>query len=119
MVATYTGLIQKFHMKRVIIILGMIDQTLKFIIVMRAHIFLTHLKKGLSNMALSQTGTILKHLKEHGSMTNADMWNRRIQRGSERIRELKKEGHLIITNHVDGPLWEYVYNGHVDDKESK
>jgi len=67
-------------------------------------------------MAISQTGQILKHLKEHGSMSNTDMWNRRIQRGSERIRELKKEGHIIVSNHVKGSLWEYVYMGHVDDK---
>ena len=68
---------------------------------------------------MTQAGIILKHLKEHGSMTNADMWNRRIQRGSERIRELKSEGHIIITNHVKGPLWEYVYKGHPDDKKKK
>lgn len=68
---------------------------------------------------ISQTAQILKYLKEHGSMTNADMWNRRIQRGSERIRELKKEGHIIVTNHVKGSLWEYVYMGHPDDKPKK
>lgn len=68
---------------------------------------------------VTQTGIILKHLKEHGSMTNADMWNRRIQRGSERIRELKAEGHIIVTNHVKGPLWEYVYMGHPDDKKKR
>lgn len=65
---------------------------------------------------LSQTGEILKYLKEHGSMTNTDMWNRRIQRGSERIRELKREGYIIVTNHVKGPLWEYIYKGHEDDE---
>lgn len=64
---------------------------------------------------ISQTGQILKYLKEHGSMTNTDMWNRRIQRGSERIRELKSEGHIIVSNHVEGPLWEYIYKGHVDN----
>lgn len=68
---------------------------------------------------ISQTGQILKHLKEHGSMTNTDMWNRRIQRGSERIRELKKEGYIIVSNHVKGPLWEYVYKGHIDDEPEK
>ena len=68
---------------------------------------------------LSQTGQILKYLKENGSMTNVDMWNRRIHRGSERIRELKKEGHVIVTSHVGGSLWQYVYMGHEDDKEKK
>ena len=68
---------------------------------------------------ISQTGQILKHLKEKGSMTNTDMWNRRIQRGSERIRELKKEGYIIVSNHVKGPLWEYVYKGHIDDEPKK
>lgn len=65
---------------------------------------------------ITQTGVILKHLKKHGSMTNADMWSRRIQRGSERIRELKREGHIIVTTHVKGSLWEYVYMGHVDEE---
>lgn len=65
----------------------------------------------------SHTAQILKHLKEHGSMTNTDMWNRRIQRGSERIRELKREGHIIISNHVKGSLWEYIYMG--EESETK
>lgn len=64
---------------------------------------------------LSQTAIILNYLKKYGSMTNADMWNRRIQRGSERIRELKAEGHIIVTNHVKGSLWEYIYKGHEDE----
>jgi len=66
---------------------------------------------------LSQTAQILKYLKEHGSITNADMWNRKIQRGSERIRELKAEGHIIVSNHVKGPLWEYIYKGHEEDEK--
>lgn len=68
---------------------------------------------------ISQTAQILNYLKKHGSMTNTDMWNRRIQRGSERIRELKKEGYIIVSNHVKGPLWEYIYKGHKDEAEEK
>lgn len=73
----------------------------------------------LKETKLSQTGQILKHLKENGSMTNTDMWNRRIQRGSERIRELKREGYIIISNHVKGPLWEYIYMGHEDEVKKR
>jgi hypothetical protein len=63
---------------------------------------------------LSQTGRILKHLKEHGKISNAEMWNMHIQRGSERIRELKREGHVIRTIHVKGPVWVYMYDGEAD-----
>lgn len=64
---------------------------------------------------MSQTGRILKQLKEVGHITNVEMWNMNIQRGSERIRELKKEGHLITSARLSGPKWIYVYKGHIDD----
>ena len=65
---------------------------------------------------LSQTARILKLLKANGQISNIDMWNMRIQRGSERIRELKSEGHLISSVHDKGPRWVYYYRGHVDDE---
>ena len=64
---------------------------------------------------MSQTGRILKHLKEHGHITNVEMWNMNIQRGSERIRELKKEGYLITSTQYSKTVWAYVYKGHIDD----
>ena len=66
---------------------------------------------------MTQTGRILKRLKENGKITNADMWNMRIQRGSERIRELKREGHKIVSVQNNKTLWTYVYMGHEDEEE--
>mgnify|MGYP003511850019 CR=1 FL=1 len=66
---------------------------------------------------LTQTAKILKRLKENGKITNADLWNMRIQRGSERIRELKSEGHIIKSVQNNKTLWTYVYMGHEDEEE--
>lgn len=66
-------------------------------------------------MKTSQTSMILKQLKEVGHITNVEMWNMNIQRGSERIRELKKEGYLITSARLSGPKWIYVFKGHIDD----
>ena len=66
---------------------------------------------------LTQTAKILKLLKENGKITNADMWNMRIQRGSERIRELKREGHKIVSVQNNRTLWTYVYMKHEDEEE--
>ena len=67
---------------------------------------------------LTQTAKILKLLKENGEITNADMWDMRIQRGSERVRELKREGHKIVSVQNSKTLWTYVYMGHEDDEDS-
>ena len=64
---------------------------------------------------LSQTARILKHLKANGQISNTEMWNMRIQRGSERIRELRAEGHLITSVHDKGPRWVYIYRGTAED----
>ncbi|MBJ8343974.1 helix-turn-helix domain-containing protein [Antrihabitans sp. YC2-6] len=59
----------------------------------------------------TQTGRILKILQKDGEITNAQMWRMKIQRGSERIRELKAEGHVIRSIHLKGPYWIYMYDG--------
>lgn len=66
---------------------------------------------------MTQTGRILKRLKENGKITNVEMWNMRIQRGSERIRELKSEGHIIRSVQLNRTTWVYVYDGHKDKEE--
>lgn len=65
----------------------------------------------------SQARRILKFLKLKGRITNVEMVRMRILRGSERIRELKADGYIIVTNHVKGGIWEYVYKGHEDDDD--
>lgn len=64
----------------------------------------------------SQTKRILKFLKLKGRITNVEMVRMRILRGSERIRELKKDGYIIVSHHINGGLWEYVFKGHEDDE---
>lgn len=64
----------------------------------------------------SQAKRILKFLKLKGRITNVEMVRMRILRGSERIRELKKDGYIIVSHHLTGGLWEYVYKGHEDDE---
>lgn len=64
----------------------------------------------------SQCARILRHLKKHGKMTNIEMWNMRIQRGSERIRNLKSEGYLINSIKLDRTTWVYVYCGHESEQ---
>jgi hypothetical protein len=63
----------------------------------------------------SQAQKILKVLKDKGRITNVEIIKMYILRGSERIRELKKDGYRIVTHHVKGGIWEYVYMGHEDD----
>ena len=67
---------------------------------------------------LTQTAKILKLLKENGKITNADLWNMRIQRGSERVRELKREGYIIKSVQNSKTLWTYVYMGHEDEEDN-
>lgn len=64
----------------------------------------------------SHAKRILKVLKAKGRITNVEMYNMYIHRGSERIRELKADGYRIVSHHVKGPLWEYVFKGHEDDE---
>lgn len=59
----------------------------------------------------SQTARILDRLKTKGRVTNAEL-NHIAFRYSARIAELRKEGHIIVTNRKgnDG-LFEYIYKG--------
>lgn len=70
---------------------------------------------GFFDRRISQTGRILKHLQKHRQISNVQMWNMHIQRGSERIRELKSEGYIIVSEHIKGALWVYRFGGHKDD----
>lgn len=60
----------------------------------------------------SQCGRILRHLKEHGKITNIELvQNFHILRASERVRELRSEGHLIRSIRESNTVWVYVYEG--------
>lgn len=61
---------------------------------------------------VTQTARILKILEQRGRISNYELWNMHIQRGSERIRELKSEGHQIVGVRDKGSLYWYVYKGH-------
>lgn len=63
----------------------------------------------------SQCGRLLKHLKKHRRITNRQLINMGIFRGSARIKDLRDEGWLITSNQVHGGLWEFVLTGHQDD----
>lgn len=67
----------------------------------------------------SQAKRILRTLKAKGRITNVEIIDMHILRGSERIRELKGDGYRIVTNHIKGGIWEYVYRGHEDDDEPR
>jgi hypothetical protein len=67
------------------------------------------------NTKESQAKKVLRVLKIKGRITNVELVQMHILRGSERIRELKADGYRIVTNHIKGGLWEYVFKGHEDD----
>ena len=52
---------------------------------------------------MTQSQRILEHLRQHGSITQADaIENYGIMRLASRVDELRKAGHPIITERVDG-----------------
>lgn len=61
-------------------------------------------------MTESQTAKILKLLKKKGKLTNRQL-NKICFRYAARLHELRKEGHIIVSNHVKEGLWEFVYKG--------
>lgn len=63
----------------------------------------------------SQHERILRVARSKGYISNHDMWDMRIQRGSERIRELKSEGHLFVGQRDTGTRYLYIYKGHQDE----
>lgn len=63
---------------------------------------------------VSQTAQILNLLKTKKRVTNREL-NRICYRYGARIWELRREGHVIVTNRVKDSLFEFVYRGHVED----
>lgn len=59
---------------------------------------------------ITQAGRILKLLKSKPSVTNNEL-NRICMRYSARIKDLRDEGHNIVSTHVKGPLWEFTLAG--------
>lgn len=56
----------------------------------------------------TQHGKIIKHLRQHGQITNAQLVNMYILRGSERMRELRAEGRGISDAYiVQGHIFAY------------
>lgn len=64
----------------------------------------------------SLNSRILKHLKKNGSATNREL-NRYCYRYGARLHDLRAEGHIILSEHIKGGLWRFVYIGHEDDQE--
>lgn len=58
----------------------------------------------------TQSAKILRLLKANGVATNREL-NRICFRYGARIHELRKEGHIIKSNHVKNSLWEFSYHG--------
>lgn len=61
----------------------------------------------------SQTARILDRLKQGGA-TNVDL-ARIGTRYTERVRELRKEGHIVLAIYEKPGLWRYIYRGNKDD----
>jgi hypothetical protein len=60
----------------------------------------------------SQVGRLLKRFKRDGRITNIQMVKEMfILRASERVRELKSEGHVIKSIRESNTVWVYVYEG--------
>lgn len=62
----------------------------------------------------TQTKRILKLLKEKHTVTNFEL-NKICYRYAARIHELRGDGYRIVSSHVGGALWHYVFKGHEDD----
>lgn len=63
----------------------------------------------------AQIKKILRLLKTKGTVTNYEL-NKIAFRYSARIKNLRDEGHRIVSNHVGGSLWTFTYKGHEDDE---
>ena len=52
---------------------------------------------------MKQTEKILRHLQDYGSITSVDaMYEYGIMRLASRVNDLRREGHPIITERVEG-----------------
>lgn len=58
----------------------------------------------------TQTSRILKLLQKQGYATNAQL-NLICFRYGARLHELRKEGHVIVTQHIHDGLFRFVYRG--------
>jgi hypothetical protein len=57
-----------------------------------------------------QRTTMLEKFKQMGSLTTADLM--RIGTGcSSRVKELRREGHIIVAIYERPGMWRYVYKG--------
>ncbi|OLT47743.1 hypothetical protein BJF87_21245 [Gordonia sp. CNJ-863] len=63
----------------------------------------------------SQCARLLKHLKKHRRITNRQLISMGIFRGSARIKDLRDEGWIIVTNRVHRGLFEFVLVGLRDE----
>lgn len=65
---------------------------------------------------ISYTAKILRLLKEKHVVTNTEL-NQLCIRYVARIDELRRDGHIIVTNRVGDELYEFVYHGERREKE--
>lgn len=73
---------------------------------------MTDTKEQIRHDPTSQVGRLLKRFKRDGRITNIQMVKEMfILRGSERVRDLKAEGHLIKSIRESNTVWVYVYEG--------
>lgn len=70
---------------------------------------------GLVSPKISTEARILKLLKGQGRATNVEL-NRITFRYGARIYDLRREGHIIVTNRLSAGLWLFVYKG---EREAK
>jgi hypothetical protein len=69
----------------------------------------------MSATKLSQTARILRLLKEQGEASNGQL-NKICFRYSARLKDLRNEGHHILSVREKNGLWRFVYKGHRDDE---
>jgi len=62
----------------------------------------------------AQIKKILTLFKTKRTVSNFEL-NKVCYRYAARIHELRKDGYRIVSNHVGGGLWNFVYMGHEDD----
>lgn len=63
----------------------------------------------------SQTSEMLRQFKLKGELTTADLM--RIGTGcSSRLKELRRDGHRIVSTYEKPGLWRYTYLGDTDEE---
>lgn len=66
----------------------------------------------------SQTTKMLEAFKKHHELTTADLM--RIGTGcSSRLKELRREGHIILAQYEAPGMWRYTYLGEREDDGTK